>query len=122
MRILPPPPQHTHKDCCNIVRHHIYTINYLLVSFQRENEIGGGSSLIYSPEIVATIRQLYPGDIKDYPPQSRKVSKNLPLLQFLQNRFFSCSFLLSTCSVKCCMKSPWRSWWRCTTRKTSVIQ
>lgn len=38
----------------------------------RENEIGGGSSLIYPPEIVATIRQLYPGDIKDYPPQSRK--------------------------------------------------
>ena len=43
--------------------------------FQYENDIGEGASLIYPPEIVSTIRQLYPGDVKNYPPQSRKVRK-----------------------------------------------
>lgn len=121
MRILPPP--NTHIRIVAILSD--ITFIPLIIfwfHFSEKTKLEGGSSLLYPPEIVATIRQLYPGDIKDYPPQSRKVSKNLPLLQFLQNRFFSCSFLLSTCSVKCCMKSPWRSWWRCTTRKTSVIQ
>ena len=36
---------------------------HFLLWFQHENGIGGGASLIYSPEVVATIRKLYPGDI-----------------------------------------------------------
>lgn len=39
----------------------------LFVYTQHENGIGDESSL-------QAIRQLYPGDIKDYPPKSRKVS------------------------------------------------
>ena len=58
------------------------------------------ASLIYPPEIVATIRQLYPGDIKNYPPQSRKVRKNYSVWNqkrfvILLIRFFSLSLSLS---------------------------
>ena len=40
---------------------------------QCENEIGGGSSLIFPEEIVQVIRKLYPGDVKNYVPKSGKV-------------------------------------------------
>ena len=45
------------------------------VVFQRENGVGDGSSLLYPPVVVDVIRHLYPGDIKDYVPKSRKVGK-----------------------------------------------
>ncbi|KAL9977006.1 hypothetical protein ACROYT_G014362 [Oculina patagonica] len=48
---------------------------------QHENGIGGGASLVYPPEVVATIRQLYSGDIKDYPPRSGK-RKNFYEVEF----------------------------------------
>ena len=44
------------------------------VVFHREY-VGDGSSLLYSPVIVDMIRHLYPGDIKDYAPKSKKVGK-----------------------------------------------
>ena len=40
----------------------------------------GGSSLIHHPKIVDTIRQLYPGDTKNYTPKSNKVTKIIQLM------------------------------------------
>ncbi|CAH3137991.1 unnamed protein product [Porites lobata] len=52
------------------LRSYIYREMFTFLAHQ--NGIGDGSSLIYPPEIVDTIRQLYPGDIKNYTPKSKK--------------------------------------------------
>ena len=49
----------------------------VLFLFQFDNGIGDGSSLIYPEEIVDAIRKLYPGDVKNYTPRSRKVTRQL---------------------------------------------
>ncbi|CAH3030514.1 unnamed protein product, partial [Porites evermanni] len=52
------------------LRAFIYREMFSFLAF--DNEIGDGSSLIYPEEIVDAIRKLYPGDVKNYTPRSRK--------------------------------------------------
>lgn len=66
------------------VRSYVYRAFYDFLA--HENGIGGGSSLIYPPVIVDTIRHLYPGDIKNYTPKSgkRKNFYEVTLEEFIQ--------------------------------------
>lgn len=59
-----------------MVGEHVQFLPYLVLSMflQRENEVGEGLSLIYPPEVVQAIRELYPADVCNYKPRSRKVS------------------------------------------------
>ena len=45
------------------------------VVVQRENGVGDGSTLMYLPVVVDLICHIYPEDIKDYAPKSKKVGK-----------------------------------------------
>lgn len=52
----------------------ILTLQRVLSTFlQRENEVGDGLSLIYPPEVVEAICAIYPADVCNYKPWSRKV-------------------------------------------------
>ena len=42
-------------------------------SFEHERGVGEGSALVYPKDILDTVRKLFPGDICDCKPQSRKV-------------------------------------------------
>ena len=47
----------------------------VLLYLQHENGVGGGSSLIYPVVVVDMMHHLYPEDIKDYAPKSKKEGK-----------------------------------------------
>lgn len=65
----------------------------VLLYFQCENGVGDGSSLIHPPVEVDMIRHLYPEDIKDYGPGSKKVGK----MNYKTNQSKRAPFTLCAC-------------------------
>ncbi|XP_078364315.1 uncharacterized protein LOC144648707 [Oculina patagonica] len=66
------------------LRSFIYREMFYFLS--RENEVGEGLSLIYPPEVVQAIRELYPADVCNYKPRSRKRQNlyEVPLKEFIE--------------------------------------